>query len=135
MISLSLGHFFMSLNSRIKRWPSDKLIIFVRFVNCCTSNSIHKAFVLPCYTTDRPYYFISGCIDIAYRPWPHSDISPFSYGCFLGHVTFLHPRCFCLPYIIHFCCINLDNTKATYIQIIASTGKILRRPCFFDLES
>ena len=44
MISLSLGHLFMSLNSRMKRWPSDKLIIFVRFVNCCTWNSIYKAF-------------------------------------------------------------------------------------------
>jgi len=32
MINLSNDHLFDSLSHKIKRWPIDKLIIFVRFV-------------------------------------------------------------------------------------------------------
>ena len=42
MISLTLGHLFYGSVPDQKRWPSDKLIIFVRSVNCCTPNSIHR---------------------------------------------------------------------------------------------
>jgi len=39
-------------------------------------------------------FFISGVLS-----WPHSHITPL-VTVFLGHATFLHLRCFCLPLLL-----------------------------------
>ena len=121
MISLSLYHLFyptIQTHKKVAKW--QKLIILwdlltvahqIQFINLLTYLKV------TCYTTDRPYQDVL----VLHKPWPHSDISPFSRGCFSWPWHFLHPRCFVYrTYTIHFCYINLhtfDNTKVIYSNL------------------
>ena len=101
IISLSLDHLFIQPFKLTKRWPSDKLIIFVRFVNCCIPNSIHKSFEATRYNLCillMAFNISSKDILLLYK-LGHTPISVLSVtAVFLGHTTFLYLRCFCLPY-------------------------------------
>ena len=77
MISLSLGHLFsLTIHSNCqKRWPSDKLIIFVSILGV-------------------DHIIIS----------PHSNINPFSHctcGCFCWLINLFTPKVFLFTYIYY----------------------------------
>ena len=95
--SLSLGHLFVTLNGWIKKWPSDKLIIFVtvayqiQFINLSTYLEVTRynlcILLIGLNTSSKDVLLL-------YKPWPHSDISPFSHCCFSWPRHFFVPKVF-----------------------------------------